>query len=359
MRKKIGEQLTVRSRVMAIVLGSVYLLFVAGMFEGLSGITYPTAVAAVFVGAAVIMASLAALAVRYSRSRGERRLSLSTVLLLFVPVAVYLTAFRWIYRELATPPSPVGAAWWFIGALLLALAVMTTVVLLWYAEAIVWFALRFVRWRRGEIVDPWLVGGPDAAAVLEALPMRRGHFVYESGHHGELWLDLELLCERPETVRPLVNKLAKRLVRHRPEVVCGPLVEGAFLALMVAEELEVEFCYAERIEHPERGGLFPVEYRLPKALRERVRSRRVAIVNDVINAGSAVRGTAADLKDCGAELVALATLAAIGTAGDELALKYGMPFYPLARIEGRVWVPEECPVCGHGARSTTDLIGTG
>jgi hypothetical protein len=26
--------------------------------------------------------------------------------------------------------------------------------------------------------------------VLDLLPRRRGHFLLESGHHGELWLDL-------------------------------------------------------------------------------------------------------------------------------------------------------------------------
>jgi hypothetical protein len=29
-------------------------------------------------------------------------------------------------------------------------------------------------------------------SLLDALPARRGHFALESGHHGELWLELEL-----------------------------------------------------------------------------------------------------------------------------------------------------------------------
>ena len=35
-------------------------------------------------------------------------------------------------------------------------------------------------------------------AVSELLSERRGHFVLESGHHGELWLELELLFLHPE-----------------------------------------------------------------------------------------------------------------------------------------------------------------
>jgi hypothetical protein len=40
-----------------------------------------------------------------------------------------------------------------------------------------------------------------------------------------------------------------------------------------------------------------VKYRIPPALRSQVRGKRVAIVNDVINAGSAVRGTFLDLRN--------------------------------------------------------------
>ena len=66
----------------------------------------------------------------------------------------------------------------------------------------------------------------------------------ESGHHGDLWLDLELLCLQPERIRPLTNELAARLTKYGTEVVCGPLVEGAFLALMVAAELRLPFTYS-------------------------------------------------------------------------------------------------------------------
>ena len=38
--------------------------------------------------------------------------------------------------------------------------------------------------------------------VLSLLAARKGHFLLESGHHGDLWLDLELLCLRPRLVQP-------------------------------------------------------------------------------------------------------------------------------------------------------------
>ncbi|HTH49382.1 MAG TPA: hypothetical protein VMB21_17830, partial [Candidatus Limnocylindria bacterium] len=99
--------------------------------------------------------------------------------------------------------------------------------------------------------------------LLSLLAARRGHFRLESGHHGSLWLDLEQLCLRPERVRPFAVELARKLAFHGIEAVCGPLNEGAFVALMVAEVLGVDFTYAERVAVTGRAGLFPVDYRLP------------------------------------------------------------------------------------------------
>ena len=193
-------------------------------------------------------------------------------------------------------------------------------------------------------------------AVDELLSARSGHFVFESGHHGDLWLDLERLCLRPAVVRPLAAELARWVGEQRAEVVCGPLVEGAFVALLVAEALGAEFVYAQRFEKEkiagERGELYPVEYRLPDVLRDAVRGRRVAIVNDVINAGSAVRGTAADLVACGAELAGIACLMTMGEAAAEIAAQYGVPLFRLAAWESNLWTPEECPLCRTGVAVT-------
>src|SRR5262245_26225971 len=106
--------------------------------------------------------------------------------------------------------------------------------------------------------------------MLDLLPTRRGHFVFESGHHGDLWLDLELLCLRPDRIRPLANELAARLQKYGAEVVCGPLVEGAFLALMVASELGLPFAYSEPLPGEKSAKLYPVGYRLPPPLRAEV-----------------------------------------------------------------------------------------
>lgn len=189
---------------------------------------------------------------------------------------------------------------------------------------------------------------------------RSGHFAYESGYHSDLWLDLESLCSRPTAVRRFAAELAEKVRPYRPEVICGPLVEGAFLALIVAPELQCEFAYALRIA-PEAqqsaednsgrsdAKLFPVTYSIPESLRASLSGRRVAIVNDVISAGSAVRGTFADLKRIGCEVVCCASLVLLGESFRDFTAQQKLPLEALVSRPNNLWAPAECPLCRDGA----------
>ena len=188
----------------------------------------------------------------------------------------------------------------------------------------------------------------DLASLLRR---HRGHFEFESRHHGDLWLDLESLCSQPSAVRPLAAELADRLRPYGPDVVCGPLVEGAFVAMLVAEELRVDFVYAERWPDGDSTGLFPVSYRIPQTLRS-LENRRVAIVNDVINAGSAVRGTLKDLAACQTEVVAIGTLLSLGTRPAAIAQETSIALETLETEPSSVWTPAECPLCARGVLLT-------
>lgn len=184
--------------------------------------------------------------------------------------------------------------------------------------------------------------------LTELLPARQGHFLLESGHHSSLWLDLELLFLRPLAIQPLARELAQRLSAYPIEAVCGPLVEGAFVAQLVAAELDLAFCYTERVVQPLRDGLYPVDYRIPAALRPTVQGKAVAIVNDVINAGSAVRGTFADLRHCGAEPVAIGSLLVLGDWAPRFAAEEAIALESIAALPNDIWPPAACPLCTAG-----------
>ena len=199
--------------------------------------------------------------------------------------------------------------------------------------------------------------------VLRLLSGRDGHFRMESGHHGDRWLDLETLCFNVFACEQMAIRLCTRLAGHEIDAVCGPLVEGAFVALMVAEELVLPFTYSAPSEAPAGDRLFPVKYRIPNPLRPKLKGRRVAVVNDVIGAGSAVRGTLDDLRVCGAKVVVIGSLAVVGDAADKLAEENDVPLETLARIKSGIWAPNECPLCAQNVPLTnpqdTDASGGG
>jgi orotate phosphoribosyltransferase len=184
--------------------------------------------------------------------------------------------------------------------------------------------------------------------LLSLVQGRQGHFKLESGHHGDLWLQLEALCLQPRELRALVAQLAAKLRPYKVEVICGPLVEGAYIALLVALELGCNFVYAERFPDASREGLFPVEYRLPKALHAAVKGKRVAIVNDVISAGSAIRGAFSDLQSIGADVVAIGALLALGDSIGKFAAKHHVSLELLQQMPHNLWIPSQCPLCAAG-----------
>jgi orotate phosphoribosyltransferase len=186
--------------------------------------------------------------------------------------------------------------------------------------------------------------------LFQLMAARHGHFHLESGHHGELWLDVDRVFVRPERVRPLAAQLAERLGAYDVDAVCGPLTGGAFLAQMVAEELGASFVFADRVIRSTTTELFPAEYPVPAELVEFVRGKRVAVVNDVINAGSAVRGALASLQACGGQPIVLGALLVLGGFAASLAAEAGVPLVCLAHAENLLWTPENCPLCAAQAR---------
>ncbi len=184
--------------------------------------------------------------------------------------------------------------------------------------------------------------------LFNLISARKGHFQLESGHHGALWLDLDPLFCSPARLQPFVNELADRLSRHNIHAICGPLTGGAFLAQSLAATLNFDFYYTERFFSSDPAALYPYGYRLPPALCESVRGKTVAIVDDVISAGSAVRGTLTALQSCGAIPVCMGALLVLGDAASALCAAQNIPLEQLSQLDYNLWPPPECPLCASG-----------
>lgn len=167
----------------------------------------------------------------------------------------------------------------------------------------------------------------------------------ESGYHSAAWFELDTLFDHPDELSPFVTELARRLASHSVDSVCGPMTGGAKLARLIARELRIDCFEAERLETPGATGMFPVKYEIPKTQRQKARGRSVAIVDDAISAGSAVRGTYADLLACSARPVALGALVVFGDAALQFAADQGLALEVMQRMSLPMWGPAECPLC--------------
>jgi orotate phosphoribosyltransferase len=185
--------------------------------------------------------------------------------------------------------------------------------------------------------------------VLTPVPVRKGHFLLESGYHTDVWLTLDLLFVTPSSIAPAVTSLADRLRGHGFSAVCGSLMGGAFLAQALATVLDTAFYYTEPMVPSGGAGLFAVEYRLPPGLRQRARGLRVAVVDDVISAGSSVRATVAALGSAGASIAVVGSLMTLGDVGRMHFSGLGVPLESLAHRDLTLWKPADCPLCRDGS----------
>jgi orotate phosphoribosyltransferase len=188
-----------------------------------------------------------------------------------------------------------------------------------------------------------------AESFFELTSGRRGHFKLESGYHSELWLDLDALFADSQRIEPFVAQLAELLRSYNVAVVCGPLLGGAFLAQLVAQALAVEFCFTERVMPVNANGLYPASYRLPPAFTARVRDKRIALVDDIMSAGSALHGSYTELQGHGATTAVAGALMVLGNTGADFFAKEQVPVAAVVRESYTLWLPASCPLCIAGA----------
>jgi orotate phosphoribosyltransferase len=181
--------------------------------------------------------------------------------------------------------------------------------------------------------------------LLALMQPRSGHVVFESGHHGTLWLDLDRLWTHPRELAPFLSDLACRLPVDSIDIVCGPMSGGAFAAFAIAAELDLSFCFVERTMQVRADGTTMPCYSLPRAFRDLVDGRRVAVVDDVMNAGSATRGAVRALASAGARVTAMGALLVLGDAVPAFAAASGIELVATGTMTSELWLKEECPLC--------------
>lgn len=182
-------------------------------------------------------------------------------------------------------------------------------------------------------------------SFLDLARARRGHFQMESGLHSGLWFDLDAAFIDQAALDPFVTKLAQSLRRHDVEAVCGPLTGGAFLAQLVSRLLGSDFYFTA----PTNGGAPSTRrYQLPHGTGHRLLGKRVALVDDVMSAGSSLRATLTEVEAHGAIPVVVGTLYVLGATGATFFSERGLRVETTGRAAFDSWPPPECPLCAAG-----------
>ncbi len=184
--------------------------------------------------------------------------------------------------------------------------------------------------------------------------IRDGHFVYDSGRHGDTYVNKRAVFRRPEKLSAIALRLALACSRLDIEVVAGPAVGGAFLAQWVAGYLcnwgsprrEVLAVYAEKTA--DHG--FAFNYGDDR----RIAGKRVLIVEDVLTTGASARKVVDAARAAGATVVGVGALV---NRGGVSAKDVGDPpaFTALVDLPLASWDETSCPLCAAGVPVNTEL----
>ena len=191
--------------------------------------------------------------------------------------------------------------------------------------------------------------------VMEALT-RAGavsndrHFVYTSGRHGPTYINLDHLLPDIAVMTQISRELASPF-SGMVDVVAAPAVGAIVLAVLTAQALseddnEVAAVWADKTA----GGDFLFDR---AGFAERLRGRRVLVVEDLVTTGGSVRKVCREVERHGATIVAVS---AICNRGGATAEGLSVPrLHTLSVLDSVSYPPENCPLCADSREIVVDV----
>jgi len=180
-----------------------------------------------------------------------------------------------------------------------------------------------------------------------------GHFDYDNGYHGRVYLNPHQLFRHPSTIwrfaQDLIDLMPSELVQ-RTEVVAGPVTGGALLAHTLAGLLDSR----RSLTHPP-CSFAPFNYdpaagfALRSLYRREIAGKRVLLADDVRNTGQTFARCAALVQEAGGTVVATVEI----YDRCEATVDLGVPNVALAEYRAPENYPAaECPLCQAGVPIT-------
>lgn len=181
---------------------------------------------------------------------------------------------------------------------------------------------------------------PSQETVMEILERtaayRRGHFIYPNGKHASHYFQMPLAFRFYDNARILsvglsrMFRMEKSIAKCLPEVsIISPSPGGIMVAFGVREALSAKQIYWAEIEEGKRqfrqyvdkGDIFPA-----------------IIVDDINRSGKAITETMNLVRDLGAEVIGIGTIAAFEDAPQEFE---GIPAKSLLKFDVNFYGSEE------------------
>lgn len=168
----------------------------------------------------------------------------------------------------------------------------------------------------------------ERSALLE------GHFRLTSGLHSNRYIQCAQVLQYPDLSALLGERLADHFGELDVDLVVGPAIGGIIVAQEVGRALGVRAIFTER----EQGKM---------TLRrgfEIKRGERVVVVEDVVTTGGSTKEVLDLVKEKGGVIVGVGSLVD-RHRGD---LDFGVPFFPLLKLDIETYSPDDCPLCRGG-----------
>lgn len=219
-----------------------------------------------------------------------------------------------------------------------------------------------------------------------------GHFVYNSGNHGDAYVNKDALYLCPEQVSMLCRLIAERYTGSDIDVVVGPEKGGIILSQWTAYHLgrmegrSVPAVFAEKEEslvlsdenknnvevrtiHISHGvgdstiRLFRGERLVKKSDRfifkrgydAVVKGKKILIVEDILNTCKTVNNIVDAVKAHGGFVVGVGALCDRSNPATRSQIKHSPRTIALAHMPLSAWGAHECPLCAEGINVRTDL----
>ncbi|MCX5665742.1 MAG: orotate phosphoribosyltransferase [Candidatus Omnitrophica bacterium] len=159
----------------------------------------------------------------------------------------------------------------------------------------------------------------------------KGHFKLSSGLHSEKYLQCALVLQHPDMAERLSKALAGNFSKEKIDVVIGPALGGVTLAYEVARAVGSRGLFTERQDGKmvlRRG--FSIS-----------KGEKVLVVEDVVTTGGSTKEVIDLVRSFGANVVGVGSI--IDRSG--VAIDFGAPFKPLAKVEVETFQEDKCPLC--------------